>query len=160
MGFAISDMKVTSASFKHGGAIPARHTGEGDDVSPTLMWSSPPQGTKSFAVICHDPDAPKVSHLGDYGFVHWVLYNIPGSVTRLEEGTADYAKGNNDFGKAGYGGPMPPKGHGTHHYFFWVLALDLEPDLEDGLSMRWLLEKVEPHVLGMSRLMGTYIREA
>lgn len=158
MGFALSDMQVNSTSFKQGGAIPARHTGEGEDVSPTLIWSNAPKGTKSFAVICHDPDAPKVSALGDYGFVHWVLYNIPASVSKLEEGTQEYAKGNNDFGGTGYGGPMPPNGHGTHHYFFWLLALDIEPNLPDGLNQRELLEKVEPHVLGMNRLVGTYIR--
>ena len=82
MGFALSDMQLTSPAFDSGGAIPARHTGEAEDVSPALAWSGAPDGTKSFAVICHDPDAPLVSPSGRYGYVHWVLYNIPASRVR------------------------------------------------------------------------------
>ena len=157
MKFALSDMRLTSTAFVEGGKIPARHTGEGEDTSPPLEWSSVPDGTRSFAVICHDPDAPVVS-AGGYGFVHWVLYNIPATMTSLAEGVADYATGPTDFGKPGYGGPMPPNGHGTHRYFFWVLALDRDPDLGPGLSLRQLLETIEPNVLGMNRLLGTYER--
>lgn len=158
MGFALSDMQLTSTAFKAGGAIPSRHTGEGEDVSPALSWSDAPEGTRSFAVFCHDPDAPLVSPRGTYGFVHWVCYNIPVSVDGLDEGASGYAEGQNDFGDAAYGGPMPPEGHGPHHYFFWVLALDVRPDLPDGLSLYEFLEKVEPHVLGMNRLVGSYRR--
>ena len=74
-------------------------------------------------MLCHDPDAPLVSPGGTYGFVHWVLYNIPASVAQLPEGVQGYTSGQNDFGKRVYGGPMPPEGHGVHHYFFWLLAL-------------------------------------
>jgi Raf kinase inhibitor-like YbhB/YbcL family protein len=158
MGFALSEMKLESKAFQGGGAIPKKHTGEGDDVSPALSWSGAPQNAASFAVICHDPDAPLVSAGGTYGFVHWTLYNIPGDVTSLPEGTGDHTAGANDFGKQGYGGPMPPNGHGTHHYFFWVLALDKDLGLEPGLTMWQLLEKIEPHVVGMNRLVGTYRR--
>ena len=157
MGFALSDMRLTSPAFDDGGAIPTRHTGEAEDVSPALSWSDVPDGTKSFALICHDPDAPLVKP-GAYGFVHWVLYGIRGDATELPEGYDAYVQGVNDFGKAGYGGPMPPEGHGTHHYFFWLLALDNEPDLPAGLEMWQLLNKIEPHVIGMNRLVGTYIR--
>jgi len=157
MGFAISDMQLTSSAFKDGGSIPARHTGDSDDVSPALAWTAVPEGTKSFAVICHDPDAPLIKP-GTYGFVHWVLYGIPGSVRKLPEGTGEYVHGGNDFGKQGYGGPMPPEGHGTHRYFFWLFALDSTPDLPAGLNMWELLEKIEPNVIGMNRLMGTYRR--
>jgi Raf kinase inhibitor-like YbhB/YbcL family protein len=158
MGFALSDMQLRSSAFGPGQAIPARHTGEGEDVSPALEWTNAPEGTRSFAVICHDPDAPLVSP-GSYGFVHWVLYNIPASVTRLPEGTADHTNGKTDFGKQAYGGPMPPNGHGVHHYFFWVLALDRELDLPPGLTLWQFLDKVEPHVIGMNRLVGTYERK-
>ena len=157
MGFALSDMTLTSSTFDTGGSIPARYTGEAEDVSPALAWGNVPDGTRSFALICHDPDAPLVTP-GQYGFVHWVLYGIPGSVTELPEGIGDYVQGVNNFGNAGYGGPMPPEGHGTHHYFFWLLALDTEPDLEAGLTMWELLEKIEPSVIGMNRLVGTYSR--
>ncbi len=157
MKFAISDMQLTSPAFEAGGQIPKEHTGEGRDSSPALAWGPVPEGTRSFAVICHDPDAPVVS-AGGYGFVHWVLYNIPGTATDLSEGERGFSTGPTDFGKAGYGGPMPPNGHGTHRYFFWVLALGREPDLEDGLTLRQLLETVEADVVGMNRLLGTYER--
>ncbi|MCS4502549.1 hypothetical protein KBTX_00685 [wastewater metagenome] len=158
MGFALSDMTLTSAAFENGGAIPTRHTGEGDDVSPPLAWSGAPEGTRGFAVICHDPDAPLVSPNGTYGFVHWVLYNIPGSVTSLSEGMTDYTAGRNNMDKVGYNGPMPPEGHGVHRYYFWVLALDQATELPEGLTMWQLLERLEPHIIGMNRLMGTYER--
>lgn len=159
MGFALSDIQLTSAAFEAGGAIPTKHTGEGEDVSPALFWNEVPEGTRSFALFCHDPDAPLVSDRGTYGFVHWVLYNVPENVHKLKEGVGDYAHGKNDFGNMGYGGPMPPPGHGTHQYYFWVLALDVEPNLQDGLELPELLEKVEPHILGMNRLVGTYRRD-
>lgn len=157
MGFALSDMQLVSSAFEQGGPIPERYTGEGDDVSPALSWTDAPGGTKQFALICHDPDAPLIKP-GRYGFVHWVLYNIPGTVNSLDEGIADYTSGVNDFGKEAYGGPMPPEGHGTHHYFFWLLALGAEPELSAGLSMWDLLARIEPEVIGMNRLMGTYSR--
>ena len=158
MGFALSDMELSSPAFRQRGDIPTKHTGEGDDVSPALSWSNVPGGTKSFALICHDPDAPLVTP-GAYGFVHWVVYNIPASVAQLAEGDTHYTSGANNFGSNGYGGPMPPEGHGVHHYFFWILALDVETNLEPGLSMGQLLEQIEPNVIGMNRLVGTYSRD-
>lgn len=158
MGFALSDIRLRSSAFQPGGVIPAKHTGEGEDVSPALEWSAAPGGTRSFAVTCHDPDAPLISP-GNYGYVHWVLYNIPGSVTSLPENVQDHTSGRNDFGNAGYGGPMPPEGHGVHHYYFWVLALDTDLELPPGLTMWELLAKVEPHCIGMNRLVGTYERK-
>ena len=157
MGFALSGMQLTSSAFTAGSAIPSKHTGEGEDVSPALAWTDAPEGTKSFAIVCHDPDAPLLTPKG-YGFVHWVLYGIPGDVSNLAENSRDYTQGSNDFGNAGYGGPMPPEGHGVHNYFFWVLALDNELDLPAGLSMLELFESVEPHCIGMNRLIGTYQR--
>jgi Raf kinase inhibitor-like YbhB/YbcL family protein len=159
MGFALSKLQLKSQAFGQDGAIPAKHTGEGDDVSPALSWSNAPNGVKAFAVICHDPDAPLITPNGTYGFVHWVLYNIPGSVTSLAEGVTEHTAGKNDFGKQGYGGPMPPNGHGTHRYYFWVLALNDERRLDAGLTLWELLKRIEPHVIGMNRLVGTYQRE-
>jgi Raf kinase inhibitor-like YbhB/YbcL family protein len=157
VGFALSDMKLESKAFETGGAIPKRHTGEGDDVSPELSWSEVPEATRSFAVICHDPDAPLVKP-GTYGFVHWVLYGIPGDARSLAEAVGEHTQGRNDFGAEGYGGPMPPEGHGRHHYFFWLLALDDAPDLPSGLTLWELLERIEPNVIAMNRLVGTYER--
>ena len=157
MGFALSTMQLQSSAFDNAGAIPKKHTGEGEDVSPALQWRDAPEAAKSFAVICHDPDAPLVQ-LGTYGYVHWVLYNLPASTRSLEEGTQLGTAGKNDFGNANYGGPMPPEGHGTHRYYFWVLALDAELDLKPGLSMTELLQQIEPSLIGMNRLVGTYQR--
>ena len=157
MGFALSDITLASSAFDRGEPIPTKYTGEGEDVSPALSWRGQPDGTRSYALICHDPDAPLVKP-GTYGFVHWVLYGIPGSIVELPEGVAGFIQGTNDFGKPAYGGPMPPEGHGTHHYFFWLLALDANPELEPGLTMWELLEKIEPNVIAMNRLVGTYTR--
>ncbi len=157
MGFALSDIELASTAFEPRGKIPKKYTGEGDDVSPPLSWSNVPAGAKSYALICHDPDAPLVTP-GAYGFVHWVLYNIPASISQLAENEINHTSGVNSFGSDGYGGPMPPEGHGIHHYFFWILALDIETDFEPGLSMEALLQKVEPNVIGMNRLVGIYSR--
>ncbi len=156
--FALSDMKLVSSAFAAGGPIPPRHTGEGEDCSPALKWDTVPEGTRSFAVFCHDPDAPVLNATGGYGFVHWVYYNIPGNVRELAEGCASHTAGVNDFGNSGYNGPMPPNGHGEHRYFFWVVALDSELNLEAGLTQAQLLTRIQPHALGMNRLMGTYSR--
>ncbi len=158
MPFAPSEMTVTSTAFEPNGAIPSRHTGEGEDFSPPLKWSEPPKGTQGFAVICHDPDAPLVSGDGTYGFVHWVLYNLPASLHSLEEGSDKGTPGINNFGNVGYGGPLPPPAHGKHRYYFWVLALDDDLALLEGLTLWQFLKEAEPHILGMSRLVGTYER--
>lgn len=157
MGFVPSKIKLTSTAFDDYGAIPSKHTGEGVDLSPPLSWTGGTPKAKSYAIICHDPDAPLVK-AGTYGFVHWVLYNLPASVTSLQEGTKVGTVGQTDFGKAQYGGPMPPEGHGVHHYYFWVLELDAELDLEPGLTLWQFLEKAEPNIVGMNRLVGTYRR--
>lgn len=157
MGFALSNMQLSSDAFDNHGKIPAKHTGEGADVSPALSWSGAPEGTQSYAVICHDPDAPLIKP-GEYGFVHWLVYNLPATTTALAENSGEGTQGANDFGKQGYGGPMPPEGHGTHHYYFWILALDKNLDLQAGLTMKQFLEQAEPHITAMNRMVGTYKR--
>ena len=158
MGFALSSLQLTSPAFTSLGMIPRKYTGEGDDLSPPLHWRNIPPQTRSLAIACHDPDAPRVSANGTYGFVHWLLYNLPPSATGIPEAVEGYSSGPNDFGKTGYGGPMPPNGHGLHHYYFWLLALDAEPDLPAGLTLWEFLQQVEPQVIGMNRLVGTYER--
>ncbi|HKI73347.1 MAG TPA: YbhB/YbcL family Raf kinase inhibitor-like protein [Pseudomonadales bacterium] len=159
MGFALSDMQLTSSAFSQGGAIPKKHTGEGEDVSPALAWQGAPDGTKAFAVVCHDPDAPLIGGNGTYGFVHWVLYNIPAGTTSLDEADGRFTQGKNDFGNTGYGGPMPPNGHGLHNYFFWVIALNDDAALPEGLTLWELLKKIEPAATAMNRLVGQYKRD-
>ena len=157
MGFALSNMTLSSPAFRDGEAIPRKFTSEGEDVSPALNWKNVPEGTRSFALICHDPDAPLLAQ-GSYGFVHWVLYNIPGSATGLDEASDDYTCGVNNFDEEAYGGPKPPEGHGVHRYYFWLFALDDDTHRDFGLTLRELLESIEPHVIGMNRLVGTFER--
>jgi Raf kinase inhibitor-like YbhB/YbcL family protein len=146
----VADLKITSPAFAHHKRIPDKHTGDGEDVSPPLEWSGVPEGTKAFAVVVHDPDAPLVD-----GFTHWVAYGISGEATGLAEG-GQVTSGRNSFGNAGYNGPAPPPDHGTHHYYFWVYALDDDLDLEPGLDRRALLDRIEDHVIEQARLVGTY----
>ena len=147
----VADLKLSSPAFDGHSRIPDKHTSGGEDVSPPLEWTGAPEGTKSFAVVVHDPDAPLVD-----GFTHWVAYNIPGDATGLPEGGGDVTEGPHSMGDTGYMGPAPPPGHGTHHYYFWVYALDDDLDLEPGLDRRALLDQIEDHVIEQARLVGTY----
>jgi Raf kinase inhibitor-like YbhB/YbcL family protein len=148
----VAQLRLSSPAFKGHSRIPERHTGDGEDVSPVLEWSGVPDGARAFAVVVHDPDAPLVD-----GFTHWVAYGIPGDAHSLPEGGGEHiVEGKNSFGNTGYNGPTPPPGHGPHHYYFWVYALDTELDLEPGLERRELLERIEDHVIEQARLIGTY----
>ena len=155
MSLKLGDLKIKSPAFGPSGRIPKRNAGDGDNLSPPLEWSGAPKGAREFALVCHDPDAPLV-----YGFTHWVLYGIPASTTSLAEGQkADaFTGGLNGTGKPGYVGPYPPNGHGTHHYFFWLYALDGNLGLKPGLKMDQLLKAIEGHVLEQARAVGTYER--
>jgi Raf kinase inhibitor-like YbhB/YbcL family protein len=115
----VANLRLKSSVFEGHKPIPARHTGDGEDVSPALEWSGVPDGTAAFAVVMHDPDAPLLD-----GFTHWVTYGIPADATGLDEGQNGSVTGINSFGNSGYNGPAPPRGHGVHHYYFWVYALD------------------------------------
>jgi Raf kinase inhibitor-like YbhB/YbcL family protein len=153
MGLHLSAMKLRSRSIIDGN-IPKKHSKDGGNVSPHLSWSDAPEGTRAFALICHDPDAPFIAN-GECGFTHWVLYGLP-PIDELEEGTSIGTAGINSYGEAGYGGPKPPPGHGPHHYFFVLFALRTELDLPAGLSLRQLLERIEPEVIGINRLTGRF----
>jgi len=147
----VADLKVRSPAFDGHSRIPDKHTSNGDGIAPPLEWSGVPDGTKSFAVVVHDPDAPLVD-----GFTHWVAYNIPADTTSLPEGGGGVTEGTNSMGNTGYNGPAPPPGHGTHHYYFWLYALDDDVTLEPGLDRRALLEQIEDHVIEQARLVGTF----
>jgi Raf kinase inhibitor-like YbhB/YbcL family protein len=147
----VADLRISTPAFKDHGRIPERHTGDGEDVSPALEFSGVPKGTKSLAIVVHDPDAPLVD-----GFTHWVAYGIPADTTSLPEGADGFVQGTNSMGNAGYMGPAPPPGHGVHHYYFWVYALDDDLDLEPGLDRRALIDRIEDHVIEQARVIGTY----
>ena len=150
---------LTSAAFRDGAGIPVKYTCDGVDVSPPLSWSSAPTGTRGFALIVDDPDAPAGS------WVHWVLYNLPATVFELPENIAkvesldlDGARqGRNDFRRPGYGGPCPPPGP-AHRYFFKLYALAAPLTLKSGAQKRDVEAAMEGHVLATAQLMGTYGR--
>lgn len=150
-------LELNSPVFNKGELIPRKYTCDGDDISPPLQWSDFPGGTKSFALICDDPDAP----VGTWD--HWVLYNIPAKMSALPEGVSSDAdlsdgsrNGRNSWGQLGYGGPCPPGG--THRYFFKLYALDSVLGLASGASKYQLLRAMEGHILAQAELMGRYSR--
>ncbi len=113
--------RLITDAFAESALIPKRHTCEGQDISPALAWSGEPVGTRSFALIMDDPDAPLRT------WNHWLLWNIPAGTDALSESFSPVStglSGTNDFGKPGYGGPCPPRGHGPHRYYFKLYALD------------------------------------
>jgi len=155
MSLKLGNFRIVSPAFTSLGKMPKRNAGDGENKSPPLEWSGAPPGTKQFALVCHDPDAPL--HLG---FTHWVVYGIPVATTKLSEAQSDsaYIPGLNDTGKPGYLGPYPPNGHGPHHYYFWIYALDIESKLKPGMNRIQLLDSIKDHILEQARLVGTYER--
>jgi Raf kinase inhibitor-like YbhB/YbcL family protein len=158
--------KLTSSAFKSGAAIPRKHSGEGDDVSPSLAWEGAPDGTKEYELICDDPDAPSPEP-----WVHWVIYGIPADARALPEGVKSNVpelkepfaarQGRNSWPSGttvGYRGPSPPPGHGTHHYHFRLYALDTHLDLSPSATKQQVLDAMKGHVLAEAELVGTYER--
>ena len=150
-------MEVLSSVFDDGAMIPEKYTCDDIDISPRLKWSSVPDDTKTFAIICDDPDAP----MGTW--VHWVLFNLPANINELSEDVPlleilqnGAKQGRNDFGKIGYGGPCPPGG--THRYYFKIYALSEELKVEAGITKSELLKAMEGHILSEGQLMGRYKR--
>ncbi len=148
--------KLSSPAFADGGNIPRLHTCEGADLSPALEWSGEPGGTGSFALIVDDPDAP----VGTWN--HWLLCDLPASTHTLPQGfKAGQAgeSGTNDFGKLGYGGPCPPKGHGPHRYYFKLYALKVPSlGLRRGAKRAELDRALQGRVLAEAQWMGRYER--
>jgi len=151
-------MKILSSASTEGSMIPAKYTCDGQDISPPLEWSDVPAGTKTFALISDDPDAPSGT------WVHWVAYNIPAGVTKLGENVQrekefsnGMRQGSNDWPKVGYGGPCPPGG--THRYYFKLYALDAALDARPGATKAQILNAMKGHVLAEAKLMGKYSRK-
>lgn len=152
------DIAVASDAFEKGDLIPEVYTCDGSDISPQLSWTNTPEGTKSFALICDDPDAP----VGTW--VHWVLFNLPADINELAEDLPPEAElangarhGINDWGKLGYGGPCPPGG--KHRYYFKIYALSKVLDLDSGVTKADLLAAMEGNILAEGHLMAKYKRK-
>lgn len=150
--------QVHSPAFNEGSRIPERYTGDGDNLSPPLEWTDVPPGTRSFALVCEDPDAPSGT------FRHWGVAGIPADQRELPEGFGNApprrcAFAKNDFGRAAYDGPAPPPGHGPHHYHFRLAALDAEgisAAAQESVVDFW--GRVRPHILAEAQTVGVYER--
>jgi Raf kinase inhibitor-like YbhB/YbcL family protein len=152
------NMQLKSTAFSAGGTIPKENTCDGADVSPLLAWSDAPTGTKSFALIADDPDAP----VGTW--VHWVMFDLPADSSGLAAGIAKQPElpngarqGTNDFRKTGYGGPCPPPGK-PHRYFFKLYALDGKLGLKAGATKAEVEKAMKGHILAQGELLGRYAR--
>jgi Raf kinase inhibitor-like YbhB/YbcL family protein len=155
----VAKIQLTSAAFADGQPVPVKYTADALDSSPPLAWANAPVGTKCFALIADDPDAPS----GDW--VHWLIYDLPPTTTALAEDQLKMAQfsngtkqGLNDFKKTGYNGPAPPPGK-DHRYYFKLYALDAMTGLAPGATKADLLKAMEGHVLGEGQLKATYQRQ-
>lgn len=152
-------LEIKSSAFEDGGYIPERYTGQGEDISPDLSWGDMPDGTKSFALVMDDPDAP----MGTW--IHWVLFDIPEGTTGLKSGipatptlSNGARQGMNSFRSIGYGGPHPPRGP-AHRYEFRLYALDTVLDLPPASTKGAVMRAMQGHVLADAILTGMYARK-
>jgi len=157
-GSSFGGFSVRAEAFKPGADIPRKFSCQGSDISPALVWTDPPAATQSLVLIVDDPDAPAGT------WVHWVLYDLPPGMRRLDEAlrptaevTGGGRQGANDFGKTGYGGPCPPPGK-PHRYFFRLYALDSRLNLKAGATKTEVEEAMKGHVLAKAEVMGRYGR--
>jgi len=141
---------ATTPAFADGQPVPKQFTCDGNDVPPPITVSDPPDGTKSFAVVMDDPDAPKGT------FTHWLAYDLPADGNALRTTAGETLE--NDFGRRGYGGPCPPPGHGAHRYYFTVYAVDVPALDVPGKSRDDLEAALTDHALANARFMGRYER--
>jgi len=147
-------LELTSSAFANGQPIPRQFTCDGAGLTPPLKWGEPPAGTKSFALVIDDPDAPSGT------FRHWGVFDIPASARAIGGGQKIGTEVANDFGKAGYGGPCPPKGHGSHHYHFTLFALDVDKlGVSPGAKVVDVETAAHKHALAEGELVGTYQRK-
>lgn len=155
----MSDLTLNVHGFEAGEKIPAVFACDGDDISPQLSWKGIPEETMSLAVLMYDPDAPRGT------FNHWILYNIPPSITTIDENVPSGEKvegtgthGKNDFGNTEYGGPCPPAGK-EHRYFFELVCLKSNEKIKAGLSREEFEREIEGNVIQRVTYMGVYERK-
>jgi Raf kinase inhibitor-like YbhB/YbcL family protein len=150
----LAKISLTSSAFPDGGPIPAQFTCDGADQPPSLSWGEPPAGTKSFALVVDDPDAPSGT------FRHWGVFDIPASARSIGGDQRVGTEVENGFGKPGYGGPCPPPGHGPHHYHFKLFALGVDKlGLSPSSKVADVEQAAKPQALGQAELIGTYERK-
>jgi Raf kinase inhibitor-like YbhB/YbcL family protein len=154
---AETKLQLTSTSFEADGALPAKYTCDGSNVSPALAWNEPPAGTQSFALVVDDPDVPTKT------VVHWLIYDLPRGARALSEGVPTKPKlpdgsrqGKNVNGKIGYTGPCPQQGGPAHHYFFKLYALDYQAALKPKASDAAVEEAIKGHILAQAELITRF----
>lgn len=150
---------IRSPAFEDRGFIPISYSCRGDNLSPELFWQGTPSDTRSFILVCHDPDAPKGK------FIHWLMYNIPATTVHLEKGIQKSPtlpngslQGINSFNKIGYDGPCPPP-LSTHHYIFTLYALNAPLHLKPGSSYNEVDTAMRSHILAQTTLTGLFQQE-
>jgi hypothetical protein len=149
----LTKLSMISDAFKNGQPIPRQFTCDGGDQTPVLRWGAPPESTKSFALVIDDPDAPSGT------FRHWGVFDIPSSARSIGGNQRTGTEVDNDFGKPGYGGPCPPKGHGPHHYHFKLFALDVDKlDVSSNAKVAEVEKAAQKHAIARGELVGTYER--
>jgi Raf kinase inhibitor-like YbhB/YbcL family protein len=154
MDTTLTKLSLTSGAFQDGQPIPAQYTCDGANQSPALNWGDPPPGTRSFALVVDDPDAPGRTYR------HWGVFDIPAAARAIGGGQRIGSEVTNDFGKAGYGGPCPPPGHGPHHYHFKLFALDIDRlDLTTQSTVIDVEREAGRHAIAQAELVGTYERK-
>jgi len=149
-----NNMKITSPAFSNDGSIPQKYTCDKTGASPELIFSEVPEGTKSLALIMHDPDAPISG-----GFTHWVVFNMSPATGGIKENAKPESgiEGINSSGKIGYTSPCPPSG--VHHYQFMLYALDIDLNLDSSAKKTDIEKAMEGHILGQAELVGLYQRK-
>ncbi len=163
----VAELAVRSSAFADGAAIPLRNSAYGEGLSPEISWTGAPQGTQAFVLVLTDPDVPMPN-----GFVHWVIYNIPGTARGLPASIpsdaatvtepaaiAGATQGLMGMRRSGYFGPRPPAGGGPHHYVFTVYALNSDLELAEGLSRDDVVSAIEGHIVGQGQVTGVFERE-
>ncbi len=155
--FTLSSSDITEGKMMQMSQVYDSHGCNGQNISPQLSWQGSPEGTKSFALICHDPDAPR-----ENGWYHWLVVDIPATTESIAGGqkVEGAFETINDFQQNNYGGPCPPVGHGIHHYNFTLYALDVEHlDVEPETPPTVVEQEVKAHTLGQATLTGVYERK-
>jgi Raf kinase inhibitor-like YbhB/YbcL family protein len=149
MALFVDKLKISSPDFPPLGPIPANFAGSAENDTPRLEFSGAPDGTVEFAIICHDPDAPLAQ-----GFTHWTVYGIPVDAHSVDLGTPGVRVGPNGVGQSGWTGPWPPPGHGIHHYYFWVYALNRAVD--GAPTREEFLAEYADSIIEQARVVGTF----
>lgn len=146
-------LEITSSAFGDGDALPLAFTVDGAGIAPPIAWTNLPEGARSLALVCEDPDAPSPN-----AYVHWLVYSLPVLTASIGASPSRGRDGKNSHATIGYTPASPPAGHGLHHYHFQVFALDTVLELGDGAGRNAVLDAMRDHVVAWGEIVATYER--